>query len=125
MKNVINIVLIFIIMFLILLMVCSDRRKEDPLIIKLEKDKKNGNIKDIDLKTLEYFTKNNKIGLIELNEDRKEYYSPTNLYSGYYNWKPYGYHHNFYPYRRYLRPYYSYSYPGSWYRHYGNYYYAW
>ena len=60
-----------------------------------------------------------------ISENSKEDYYPVNLYSGYYNWKPYQYHYYFYPYRRYLRPYYSYYKPGRWYRHYGNYYYVW
>lgn len=60
-----------------------------------------------------------------LSQDGKEEYYPVNLYSGYYNWKPYQYHYYFYPYRRYLRPYYSFYKPGRWYRHYGNYYYVW
>lgn len=60
-----------------------------------------------------------------LSQNGKEDYYPINLYSGYYNWKPYQYHYYFYPYRRYLRPYYSFYKPGRWYRHYGNYYYVW
>ncbi len=129
-----NMIIIFAIAILVLFLLfsrctfkCGDSSDDDmvKVVDELQNLKENGDIQDIDLNKLIELKKQGKLGLVELNEDRKEYYYPYNLYSGYYNWKPYGYHHSYYPYRRYLRPYHSYNYPGSWYRHYGNYYYAW
>ncbi len=101
----------------------NDDDKLMSLMNDLQKQKDSNEIQEIDMETLMNLKKEGRLGLIELNDGNiKENFG---LYSGYYNWRPYGYHQYYYPYRRYLRPSYSYYYPGMWRRHYGNYYYTW
>ena len=135
-----NMILIFAIAVLLLFLLfnrCTlkcgcdssdDDEKAMKLIDELQVLKDKDEIEDIDMDTLMKLKNEGKLGMIEINKDnkdnKKEYYYPYGLYSGYNYWRPYGYHHYYYPYRRYLRPYnYSY-YPGRWMRHYGNYYYT-
>lgn len=135
MKFDINMIVMFAIVILIVFLVfsrCTFKcgEKDDDQMMKLVDElqnlkEENGQIQEIDMDQLMELKKQSRLGLIEVNNDKKEYYYPYGLYSGYYNWRPYAYHQYSYPYRRYLRPYSSYYYPGRWYRHYGNYYYSW
>lgn len=96
---------------------CADKEASSA-VQELQELKKMNLFEDVDEEQLKMMSENKKIQLAEINE--KEGFYPLWLY----NWRPYGYHFNYYPYRRYLRPRGYYHYPGKWVRHYGNYYYV-